>query len=85
MKKLLIVLMILGFTPVLAVAHEEGSAQAASGTAKVTKMSKKKDRKKKMNAKAKQVWICPMHPEVTGEQAGKCPKCGMDLVKEEKK
>ncbi len=27
-----------------------------------------------------QVWTCPMHPEVKMEQAGKCPKCGMDLV-----
>jgi len=23
---------------------------------------------------------CPMHPEVTSDKAGKCTKCGMDLV-----
>ncbi|HLO91694.1 MAG TPA: heavy metal-binding domain-containing protein [Lentimicrobium sp.] len=27
------------------------------------------------------VYTCPMHPEVTSDQPGKCPKCGMDLVK----
>lgn len=25
------------------------------------------------------VYACPMHPEVTGKQGEKCPKCGMDL------
>ena len=25
-------------------------------------------------------YTCPMHPEVTSDKAGKCPKCGMDLV-----
>jgi len=24
-----------------------------------------------------------MHPEVTSDKPGKCPKCGMDLVKKE--
>lgn len=27
-----------------------------------------------------QMYTCPMHPEVTKSQPGKCPKCGMDLV-----
>ena len=30
---------------------------------------------------AAEVWTCPMHPEVRDAKAGKCPKCGMDLVK----
>ena len=25
-------------------------------------------------------YTCPMHPEVIKDKAGKCPKCGMDLV-----
>jgi hypothetical protein len=25
-------------------------------------------------------YTCPMHPEVTQGQPGKCPKCGMALV-----
>jgi hypothetical protein len=24
---------------------------------------------------------CPMHPEVTSDKPGTCPKCGMDLEK----
>ncbi len=27
------------------------------------------------------LYVCPMHPEVTSEKPGKCPKCGMDLVR----
>jgi len=30
---------------------------------------------------AKVVYTCTMHPEVTSDKPGKCPKCGMDLVK----
>ena len=28
-------------------------------------------------------YTCPMHPEVTSDQPGKCPKCGMELVEKE--
>ena len=28
-----------------------------------------------------QGYICPMHSEITSDHAGKCPICGMDLVK----
>lgn len=28
-------------------------------------------------------YTCPMHPEVIRDKPGKCPKCGMDLVKKE--
>jgi len=27
-------------------------------------------------------YLCPMHPEVRQTGAGKCPKCGMDLLPE---
>jgi Cu(I)/Ag(I) efflux system membrane fusion protein/cobalt-zinc-cadmium efflux system membrane fusion protein len=33
----------------------------------------------------KAVYTCPMHPEVISDKPGKCPKCGMDLVKKEKR
>ena len=29
---------------------------------------------------AKQVYTCPMHPEVISDKPGQCPKCGMNLV-----
>jgi Cu+-exporting ATPase len=30
------------------------------------------------------IYTCPMHPEVTSDRPGTCPKCGMTLVKKEK-
>jgi Cu(I)/Ag(I) efflux system membrane fusion protein len=32
---------------------------------------------------AKDVWYCPMHPQVTADKPSKCPICQMDLVKRE--
>jgi uncharacterized protein with PIN domain len=32
-----------------------------------------------------QQYTCPMHPEVMSNKPGKCPKCGMTLVKVEAK
>ena len=29
------------------------------------------------------VYTCPMHPEVTSAAPGRCPHCGMNLVKKE--
>ncbi len=30
-----------------------------------------------------EIWTCPMHPQVRKDGPGKCPICGMDLVKAE--
>lgn len=34
-------------------------------------------------AGAPAVYTCPMHPEIQSDKPGKCPKCGMNLVKKE--
>ena len=26
-------------------------------------------------------WVCPMHPDYTMDVTGKCPRCGMDLIR----
>lgn len=26
------------------------------------------------------IYTCPMHPEITSDKPGKCPKCGMELI-----
>ena len=31
-------------------------------------------------AAAKELWTCPMHPDILEEEPGTCPICGMDLV-----
>jgi len=36
---------------------------------------------KKTSTKNKVVYICPMDKDVVSDKPGKCPKCGMDLVK----
>jgi hypothetical protein len=35
------------------------------------------------NKDDKAMYVCPMHPNVTSNKPGKCPKCGMALVKKE--
>jgi hypothetical protein len=44
----------------------------------------KKDAPAPKDTKAvKETYTCPMHPEVVKDKPGKCPKCGMALVKKE--
>ena len=45
-------------------------------------MNGKMDHCKKADPKAV-VYTCSMHPEVTSDKPGKCPKCGMELIKKE--
>ncbi len=59
---------------------KEGDCMEMSGKMcndKMKKMSKKTVTKKQVAM----AYACPMHPEVTSNEPGKCSKCGMDLVK----
>jgi transcription initiation factor IIE alpha subunit len=49
---------------------------AQDSTARKSKTTKQKS--------GKMTYSCPMHPEVTSDKSGKCPKCGMDLVQSDK-
>jgi hypothetical protein len=40
---------------------------------------------KKSECSQTALYTCPMHPDVIQNKPGKCPKCGMDLVKKESK
>ena len=35
----------------------------------------------KKKEETKEIYTCPMHPDVKSDKPGKCPKCGMKLVK----
>jgi len=39
--------------------------------------------KREGTKQAKEVYTCPMHPEVQSDKPGKCPKCGMNLIADE--
>jgi YHS domain-containing protein len=45
------------------------------------KFAKNPEEYLKKKAEMKEVYTCPMHPEVKLDKAGKCPKCGMKLEK----
>jgi hypothetical protein len=54
---------------------------------KITPEMKKaaKDTKKDDAPKSSgEMWTCPMHPEIKSPTPGKCPKCGMNLVRAKK-
>jgi len=47
--------------------------------------SGQKDKTTQTATTGKELYVCPMHPEVTSDKPGQCSKCGMDLVKKETK
>lgn len=64
-------------------AAHRAPAPAASVPAPTTPGSKKSATPKSSSMQATQ-YVCPMHPEVVSNEPGRCPKCGMALVKKEK-
>jgi hypothetical protein len=62
--------------------QDEFDAPAATAVAEAKKAAGDRD---ESVAHEHAVYACPMHPEVTSDQPGKCPKCGMTLVKKKEK
>jgi multidrug efflux pump subunit AcrA (membrane-fusion protein) len=67
---------ICGMTLIPVMAPPEGLTNSATATTNSISETK---------SAAKQLYTCPMHPEVISDKPGKCPKCGMDLVPVENK
>lgn len=65
---------------VLSTGFSQTSKQSVAPS-KVNTVQTNKQQKKTVSEKV--VYTCPMHPEVLTDKPGKCPKCGMNLVKKE--
>ena len=63
---------------------KEGDCMDMSGKmdkcAMMNKDAKCKTETKSEKKSTAKVYTCTMHPEVTSDKPGKCPKCGMELV-----
>jgi hypothetical protein len=68
--------------------HPEPAAPASSAggssSAATTPAPKAPGRASSSQSPAADVWTCPMHPDVLRDGPGKCPICGMNLVKRAK-
>ena len=56
--------------------HQHGTGTKPDDERNVTKLDQRNDMKE-----GAAVYSCSMHPEVTSDKPGKCPKCGITLVK----
>ena len=74
-------LIVLNFS---ALGQEMKSHKLPMDSTKVEKMKSHKQQQQKNAAKVA-IYTCTMHPEVITHKPGKCPKCGMKLVKVEAK
>lgn len=54
---------------------------AASAAFTVSAQSTKNSSKAKVTDTLSAKWICPMDTDVVSNKPGKCPKCGMELIK----
>jgi hypothetical protein len=84
MKKVIIISLV-GMMVCSALSPAMGQTSSTQATKKQsTAAPDKKGQPTKQEAKAeKATYTCPMHPTVSSEKPGKCPKCGMNLEKTE--
>ena len=61
--------------------HAGHGAAASSPPQAKTKATPSRPRAAATRPAEQTVYTCPMHPEVRSGKPGKCPKCGMTLVK----
>jgi len=57
-----------------------GMSSSSGGKENSSTTAKSKTTEGTSSSTATTYYICPMHPEVINNKAGKCSKCGMDLV-----
>ncbi len=70
MKKVMLMAIAILFSVATVFAADPHNGKITADTAKKSKP-------------AKVQYTCTMHPEVLSDKPGKCPKCGMTLVKKE--
>lgn len=68
MKPLLILMVCLGSSFIIFAQPEKGKTTADTS----------------LPGKNQVVYSCPMHPDVTSDKPGKCPKCNMDMTRSAK-
>lgn len=86
MKKLVLVAALLAFGATISFS-QNAPAHAEKHTPKTEKKASKKTKKAHKGSKAAQsnvMYECPMKCEPASAKAGKCSKCGMDLVEVKK-
>lgn len=69
MKKLSLIILLLAAIAACQPSKEKGNTESEMDGTVTEKDS------------ARVAYTCPMHPEVLSDAPGKCPKCGMELVK----
>lgn len=81
MKKNILILVCLAVLGIFFAACSNNTGSKTDTTGKADSSSSMKDTS--MMKQVAVVYTCKMHPEVISDKPGKCPKCGMDLVKKE--
>jgi len=63
-------------------AHESNQSENMAGMPGMENTPESQPAQPKQETTKKVIYRCPMHPQYTSDRPGKCPICGMDLVKD---